>query len=80
MYPLNGYREPLLKINERIIEFRQKQNILPDKLAEMISVDYDYYISIENGNTQVPFKTLEKICNVLNITLQEFFTLSNTKM
>jgi transcriptional regulator with XRE-family HTH domain len=70
------YRKPTININKRIVEFRQKLNISQDKLAEMINVDYDYYKSVEKGDTQVPFKTLEEICNALSITLKEFFTIT----
>lgn len=58
---------------ERIKQLRSKKSISQEYLANLAEMDRTYITSVENGKRNISIKNIEKICNALDVSLQEFF-------
>jgi HTH-type transcriptional repressor of puuD len=64
-----------MDIAKRILELCHEQNISINKLADLSDITQSTLNSIMNNNDPNPqYKTLEKICTGLGVTLADFFT------
>lgn len=64
-----------MNIANRIIELSNRQNLSINKLAELSDITQSTLNSIMNNDDPNPqYKTLEKICTGLGITLADFFS------
>ena len=57
----------------RIKEFREKQKMTQEKLAELVGIDSKHLSRIENGRNYPSIETLEKLTENLNITFEDVF-------
>jgi HTH-type transcriptional regulator, repressor for puuD len=63
-----------MNINNRILELCNERNISINKLAELSDITQSTLNSIMNNSDPNPqFKTVERICIGLGITLADFF-------
>lgn len=60
-------------IGERIRNFRKKQNLSQDKLAEKAGLHNTYIGQVERGEKNITMESLEKIVNALQISFEELF-------
>ena len=66
-----------MEVGSRIQELRKLNKITAKELAEQIDVSPSFISAIEHNATKLSLKTLNHICEVLGVTLAEFF---NTEM
>jgi transcriptional regulator with XRE-family HTH domain len=66
-----------MEVGSRIQELRKLNKITAKELAEQIDVSPSFISAIEHNSTKLSLKTLNHICEVLGVTLAEFF---NTEM
>ncbi|MCM8710502.1 helix-turn-helix domain-containing protein [Clostridium sp. SYSU_GA19001] len=62
-----------MDIGQRIRELRKSKNLTITALAKEIEITREFMSSLENNRYIPTLPTLEKICEVLNITLSDFF-------
>ncbi len=62
---LVGYRIKELRINNL--------NMTQEEFAKLLNYDRTYLSRIESGKQNITLDSLEHICNLLNISLKEFF-------
>ena len=62
-----------LWVGSRIKELRSQQKLSQLVLSCKSDVDRTYISQVENGKRNIAIVNLQKICNTLGITLQEFF-------
>lgn len=67
-----------MDIAKRIIETRTERGISQYKLAQLSGISQAGISQIESGKKQPTFTTLEKIIAVLEMSLVDFFSESNT--
>ncbi len=65
-----------MDIGNRIQELRKLNSMTAKELAEQIDVSPSFISAIENKATKLSLKTLTHICDVLGVTLSEFFNSS----
>jgi transcriptional regulator with XRE-family HTH domain len=59
-------------LSENIKKLRKKKGLSQDKLAKLADVTHTTLVKIESGvNDNPTIKTLKKIANVLNVSLDE---------
>lgn len=63
----------LKKLGERLRDLRKKSGKSQDQFSYEMGWDKPNLRKIEKGKTNPTVKTLIKICDVLNISLTEFF-------
>jgi len=63
----------------KVKELRKKRKITQEKLSELIGVDNGYISKLEVGQNFPSLGTLEKIANVLEVDLSDFFQFSPPK-
>ena len=63
----------------RIKEIRKQKHITQEQLAEMVNLDFGYISKLEVGRNFPKIGTLEKIAEVLEVELSEFFRFNGTK-
>ena len=63
----------------RVKELRKKRKLTQEKLSEIIGVDNGYISKLEVGQNFPSIGTLEKIANVLNVELADFFQFTQIK-
>lgn len=66
-----------MEIGKKIKTIRSARKMSARNLAVLIDLDPSQISKIENGASKPSLETLEKICNVLNITLSDFFKKEN---
>jgi len=57
----------------KVKEFRKKRKLTQEKLSELIGVDNGYISKLEVGQNFPSLGTLEKIADVLEVNLSDFF-------
>lgn len=62
-----------MDIGNRIQDLRKLSGMTAKELSEQISVSPSFVSAIENNTTKLSLKTLKHICEVLGVTLSEFF-------
>lgn len=63
-----------MNIGDRIKYFRELSGLSGKKLAEKAGLDSSQIYKLESNNTNPSIESLERICNVLGISLSEFFS------
>lgn len=63
-----------MNLGERIKQIRLAKNIQSNELAEKAGITNVYLSYIEHGTKTPKLDTLQEICNALDVTLSEFFT------
>ena len=63
-----------IAVRERILELSKEYNITVNKLANISGITQSTLNNIVSGrNSSTTVATIKKICDGLNITIQEFF-------
>lgn len=62
-----------MDIGARIKELRTNKNYKSGEFANLLGISSVFLSYIESGTKKPSYDTLEKICEVLNITLSDFF-------
>lgn len=57
----------------RIKEFREKQKLTQEKLAELTGIDSKHLSRIENGRNYPSIETLEKLTANLSVSFEDIF-------
>lgn len=66
-------------LGQRIKELRLKKGLTQEELAEKVEIDQRNLSNIECGNT-FPHKSLLKIAEALNVTVQDLFNYEHTAL
>ena len=61
------------KLGKRIKELRKKRGLTQEQVAELINMEQNSISIIESGRNFPTLVTLEKIANVLDVSLSDFF-------
>lgn len=61
------------KLGKRIKELRKQKGLTQEQLAEFINMEQNSISIIESGRNFPTLATLEKIANILNVNLSDFF-------
>lgn len=61
----------IVQIGNRIRELRSQKGITQKKMSELTKIPYTTYSNYENNNRTPSVEALQKICDVLNITVNE---------
>lgn len=61
------------KLGKRIKELRKKKGFTQEQVAEMVELEQNTISVIESGRNFPTLVTLEKIANVLDVELSDFF-------
>ena len=61
------------KLGKRIKELRKQKGFTQEKLAELINMEQNSISIIESGRNFPTLVTLEKIANILEVNLSDFF-------
>ncbi|WP_425060205.1 hypothetical protein SCACP_08740 [Sporomusa carbonis] len=63
----------MFDIGSRIRELRAERGISAKEIAISLNVTPSFISGIEKGNNKCSLENLERICNVLGITISDFF-------
>ena len=63
-----------IRIGLRIKQLRAHANLTQDRLAYSIDLSRSYLAEIETGKRNVSMVNVERICNGLGVSLEEFFS------
>ncbi len=63
-----------MRVGLRIKQLRAAANLTQDQLAYSIDISRSYLAEIEIGKRNVSMVNLERICDGLDVTLEEFFS------
>lgn len=67
-----------MDVGKRIVELREKRGISTNKLANLAGITQSYLRNIEIGKTNPTVEMLEYICEALNISIRDFFSINET--
>lgn len=62
-----------MNLGNKIQSLRKMNNMTAKELAERLEISPSFISSIENNSTKLSLKTLGRICDVLGVSLAEFF-------
>lgn len=68
------------KIAQRIKSLRNEKKITAEKLAWAAELSKSCISYTEKGSKDVKLSTINAICNAMNITLADFFSVFNEKI
>ena len=66
-----------LPISKKLELLRKKELLTQQKLADLAGIDVKHYGKIERGETKPTIEMLRKLCEVFNISIAEFFLITN---
>ena len=66
-------------IASRLRQLREDAGLKKIGLAKKANISHSYLSEIESGTKEPSFKTLQKICSALGISLAEFFDSMNQR-
>ncbi|AOA02015.1 MULTISPECIES: helix-turn-helix domain-containing protein [Lactobacillales] len=61
-------------VGEKIQELRKINNMTAKELAQRTEVSPSFISAIENNSTKLSLATLKHICDILGVSLSEFFS------
>lgn len=61
----------MLGLGKKIKKYRSDANITQRKMAKLLGIPYSTYSNYENDNRTPDSDTLQKICDILNISMQD---------
>lgn len=64
---------------KRIKELRKKNNLTQEQLAELLGVFPKQIGNIETGTTFTTMANIEKLAQILNVSIQDLFTIEHNK-
>lgn len=70
----------MINVGERITYFREQCKITTNKLANLTGLSQSFIRDVELSNKGITVDNLILICDVLKISLKDFFTEDTTKI
>lgn len=67
-------------VGEKIQELRKINNMTAKELAQRTEVSPSFISAIENNSTKLSLATLKHICDILGVSLSEFFSTDLTSV
>ena len=64
----------LERLGKNICYYRNKKDLTQKQLAEMVGCATEDMSRYENGRRKIPLTTLNSICEVLDVSIEEMFT------
>ena len=64
----------VINVGEKIQELRKINNMTAKELAQRTEVSPSFISAIENNSTKLSLATLKHICDILGVSLSEFFS------
>ena len=64
----------------KIKEYRKLRGFTQHELSELSGIKKRTLINYENGDSDIPFSKLQKIANILEVSIQELYLDSTTEM
>jgi transcriptional regulator with XRE-family HTH domain len=64
---------------ENIRKCRNNKNFTQDYMASQLNVSREWYGKLENGQSDITMKQLEKIAEVLDTTIEEFWASNSVR-
>ncbi|WP_051568492.1 helix-turn-helix domain-containing protein [Crocinitomix catalasitica] len=64
----------------KIKEYRKLRGFTQQELSELSGIKKRTLINYENGDSDIPFSKLQKIANILEVSIQELYLDSTTEM
>lgn len=61
-------------LGDRLRELRQDRAMSQEQVANIAEITTAFLGQVERGTKNITVRTLEKVCNALNVTLPEFFS------
>lgn len=77
---VNNIRSDIMDVGKRIKELREKAGCTVNKLVNLVGISQSYLRDIELGNKNPTVETLSYFCDVLNVSLKDFFDEENRKI
>ena len=68
-----------MNVSKRIIELRKKQNLTQNRLADKAGISQTHLRRVELEQADVTVGHLQLICDALEISLKDFFNISEEK-
>ncbi len=62
-----------MDLGNHIKQLRKSKNLTAVQLATMVGITREHLSAVENNIKPISLSTLEKVCDVLGVTLTEFF-------
>ena len=62
-----------LKFGNKLRKFRRNKDLTQEQLAELLGVSVDFVSKMERGINGASFETLQKLADVLEVRVEEFF-------
>lgn len=66
-------------IGQKIKQLRKDQDITQDYMAEKLNITRQKYGRIENGQSNITYKTIEEVSKILGVNIREMTTISEEK-
>jgi transcriptional regulator with XRE-family HTH domain len=63
----------LIELGARIKELRASKNLTQETVADKCDWDFTTVSRIENGKTNITMESIIKLCNAMDVTLEELF-------
>ena len=67
-----------MKIGEKIAVLRNQKDISQTEMSQALKISQSYLSAIENGNRKCTMPVLIHVCDVLNMSLLDFFLLEES--
>jgi len=61
------------RFGKRLRRIRRNKDLTQEQLAELVGVSVDFVSNIERGKSAPSFPTIERLAEVLEVPLEEFF-------
>lgn len=66
-------------VGQRLLNIRTSMHLLQDEFGKLVGLHRTYIGQIERADKNVSIKTIEQICNAINMDVKDFFDFSNLK-
>lgn len=64
---------------QRLLNIRTSMHLSQDEFGKLVGLHRTYIGQIERADKNVSIKTIEQICNAINMDVKDFFDFSNLK-
>lgn len=61
------------RFGKRLRKIRRNKDLTQEQLAEAVGVSLDFISNIERGKSAPSFPTIEKLAEVLQVPIEDFF-------
>ena len=66
-------------VGQRLLNIRTSMHLSQDEFGKLVGLHRTYIGQIERADKNVSIKTIEQICNAINMDVKDFFDFSNLK-